>query len=95
MNPIHGATVRLTDFPLLVFVTSLVLLMFSLWAGARLLRRWFVPSDNMREDFGIVLGGRHQSNQRQRARHRKNPDQFHIRSMPVPSRYHPRSIRYH
>ena len=56
MNPIHGATVRLTDFPLLVFVTSLVLLMFSLWAGARLLRRWFVPSDNMREDFGIVLG---------------------------------------
>ena len=56
MNPIHGATVRLTDFPLLVFVTSLVLLMFSLWTGARLLRRWFVPSDNMREDFGIVLG---------------------------------------
>ena len=58
MNPMHGDATRLTDFPLLVFATSLVLLTFSLWAGARLLRRWWVPKENMREDFSIILGAR-------------------------------------
>jgi hypothetical protein len=56
MNPIHGDATRLTDFPLLVFATSLVLLTLSLWAGARLLRRWWVPKENMGEDFSIILG---------------------------------------
>jgi hypothetical protein len=56
MNPMNGDAAKLTDFPLLVFVISLVLLTFSLWAGARLLRRWLPPQEHMRETFDIILG---------------------------------------
>lgn len=55
MNPMNGDATRLTDFPLLIFVISVVLLTFSLWAGARLLRRWWTPRQDMHEDFSIIL----------------------------------------
>jgi hypothetical protein len=55
MNPMNGDAARLTDFPLLIFVIALVLLTFSLWAGARLLKRWWPPREDAREDFSIIL----------------------------------------
>jgi len=48
--------IKLSDYPLLVFVISFVLLSLSGWIGAnflRKLRRW---EEGKRKDFGIILG---------------------------------------
>ena len=43
------------DYPLAVFATTFVLLVLSVWVGARWLRRAWAPSAAMRDDFGIVI----------------------------------------
>ena len=46
---------RLTDYPLLVFATTLVLLLLSVWLGATVLRRIWPPKASMRDDLGVIL----------------------------------------
>ncbi|HSV79290.1 MAG TPA: hypothetical protein VLK85_08795, partial [Ramlibacter sp.] len=43
------------DYPLAIFAASFVLLVLSVWVGARWLRRAWSPSAAMRNDFSIVL----------------------------------------
>ncbi|MGO4391733.1 hypothetical protein AB4Z46_10305 [Variovorax sp. M-6] len=46
--------IRLTDYPLIVFVVSLALLLLSVWTGVSILRRRWKPQESMREDFGVI-----------------------------------------
>lgn len=45
---------RVTDYPLAVFGLSFLLLLFSVWTGAVLLRRWWPPNESTRDDFGVI-----------------------------------------
>ncbi|HEX4772960.1 MAG TPA: hypothetical protein VH351_19150 [Bryobacteraceae bacterium] len=45
---------RLTNFPLLTFVISFIVLRLSVWLGVRF-RNWRSLSEGDREDFGIIL----------------------------------------
>lgn len=45
---------RVTDYPLAVFVLSFVILVFSVWTGVLLFRRWWPPKESTREDFGVI-----------------------------------------
>lgn len=44
----------LTDYPLIVFVVSLALLLSSVWAGVSIFRKRWKPSESMRDDFGVI-----------------------------------------
>jgi hypothetical protein len=44
------------NFPLLVFVTSLALLVLSIWVGDALRKRAGVPKEDERSDSGLLLG---------------------------------------
>ena len=46
---------RLTDYPLLVFALSFIVMWLSAWLGARVLRPRLKLDENAREDFGLVL----------------------------------------
>ncbi|MDR3404812.1 MAG: hypothetical protein P4L99_20075 [Chthoniobacter sp.] len=46
----------MTDYPLLVFGTSLLLLLLSVWVGASVIKRKGMPEESSQEDFGIILG---------------------------------------
>ncbi len=46
---------RFTDFPLLVFVVSFVLLVLASWIGASLIRRGASLARDTREEFGVIL----------------------------------------
>ncbi len=47
--------IRLSDYPLLVFVTTFISLWLAVWAGVHHLRRLRGKSEGVLEDFGIVL----------------------------------------
>src|ERR1700675_4438310 len=46
---------NLTDYPLLVFVVSFVVLWLSTQFGAGVLKRWRKLEQDAREDFGVIL----------------------------------------
>jgi hypothetical protein len=46
---------RVSDYPLSVFVVSLIALSLAAWVGTSLLQRWRPLDDTTREDFGVVL----------------------------------------
>jgi len=46
---------NLTDYPLLVFVVSFVVLWLSTQFGAGVLKRWRDLQQDVREDFGVIL----------------------------------------
>jgi hypothetical protein len=46
---------KLVDFPALVFVVSLALLLLCVWLGAHVLKRFWPPEEKLREDFGTIL----------------------------------------
>ncbi len=48
--------IKVSDYPLLVFVISLVVLSLSVPIGANVLRRLLKWEEDKREDFGIILG---------------------------------------
>ena len=48
--------INVSDYPLLVFVISLVVLSLSVPIGANFLRRLLKWEEDKREDFGIILG---------------------------------------
>ena len=45
-----------TDYPLIVFVISFFVLWLSVWIGASFLRRRRKLQENIRGDFGVILG---------------------------------------
>jgi hypothetical protein len=47
--------IRLTDYPLLAFVTSFLLLQASALLGVTIVRKWWKPTGAGRSDFGFVL----------------------------------------
>jgi hypothetical protein len=47
---------RLTDYPLLTFVVTFVLMWLSVWAGMFLRKYWRTDLEKIHDDFGIVLG---------------------------------------
>ena len=55
-TPTTAPLIKIVDYPLLVFVASLLFLSFCIWVGARVLRRWSRPEESTRDDFGIVVG---------------------------------------
>src|ERR1700704_4184915 len=46
---------NLVDYPLLVFAVSFILLLFWVWLGVSMVRRWWKPSNEGRPDFGFIL----------------------------------------
>lgn len=44
-----------TDYPLLVFVLSFLVLWLSERIGASFLRRMWKPEEDIQEDFGVIL----------------------------------------
>jgi len=47
---------NLLDYPLLVFVATFVVLWVTTWIGTLLRKRWHLPAEDMRDDFGVTLG---------------------------------------
>jgi hypothetical protein len=48
--------IKVSDYPLLVFVISFFFLSHSVPIGANLLRKSRRPDESVHEDFGIILG---------------------------------------
>lgn len=44
----------LLDYPIVLFATSLFVLLLSVWLGSQVLRRIWPPKDSVREDLGVV-----------------------------------------
>jgi hypothetical protein len=47
---------RLTNYPLLTFVVAFALMYLGTWAGMSLRKHWRTDPDQIRDDFGVVLG---------------------------------------
>jgi len=47
---------RLTNYPMLTFVVTFVLMWLSTWAGMYLRKHWRTDPDQVRDDFGVILG---------------------------------------
>src|ERR1700757_677029 len=45
---------RVTDYPFLVLALCFFLLLFSVWAGAKVLGKVWTPKDITREDLGVI-----------------------------------------
>jgi hypothetical protein len=47
---------RLTDYPLITCVVTFALMWLSTWAGIYLRKRWRADPEELRDDFGVILG---------------------------------------
>jgi len=47
---------RLTNYPLLTFVVTFALMWLSTSAGMYLRRHWRTDPEQIRDDFGVILG---------------------------------------
>ncbi len=47
---------RLTDYPLLTFVITFLLMWLGTWAGMYLRKHWRTDPEQVRDDFGVILG---------------------------------------
>jgi hypothetical protein len=45
------------NYPLFIFAATFLLLWLSAWGGIRLRKRWRTVAEDIRDDYGIVLGG--------------------------------------
>jgi hypothetical protein len=47
---------RLTNYPLITFVVTFMLMWLGNWAGMYLRRHWRTDPEQIRDDFGVILG---------------------------------------
>ena len=47
---------RLTNYPFLTFVVTFVLMWLGTWAGMYLRKHWRTDPEQIRDDFGVILG---------------------------------------
>jgi hypothetical protein len=47
---------RLTNYPLLTFAVTFALMWLSTWAGMYLRKHWRTDPEQVRDDFGVILG---------------------------------------
>jgi hypothetical protein len=47
---------RLTNYPLMTFVVTFLLMWLSTWAGIYLRKHWRTDPEQVRDDFGVILG---------------------------------------
>jgi hypothetical protein len=48
--------IRLTDFPLITFGVTFLLMWLCTWAGMYLRKQWRTDPEEVRDDFGVILG---------------------------------------
>ena len=47
---------RLTNYPLITFVVTFILMWLGNWAGMYLRKHWRADPEQVRDDFGVILG---------------------------------------